>query len=173
MLWCSHQRECKSSTCACCTKWIRHIRSWCKKCGSLDSIVGDAFHNMWSRTWTWKCRRKSATVRRALCVGKAAGRDFREHLRPWMLCLNSKFCSADPDIWIWPAIKSYGNEHFECVLLCAGDALVASENTMIMTYFMRRRISCIRKFQVCPNRQMRKEFWVEAGVYRTSDVSLW
>ena len=45
-----------------------------------------------------------------------------------MLHLNSKSCSADPDGWRWPAIKSDGNEHFECVLLCADYALVASEN---------------------------------------------
>ena len=51
-----------------------------------------------------------------------------------MLHLNSKSCSADPDVWMWPAIKSDGNDHFECVLLCTDDALVASENAMSMPY---------------------------------------
>ena len=51
---------------------------------------------------------KRAIARRVLYGGKTYGRDFREHLRPCMLHLNSKSCSADPDVWRWPAIKSDG-----------------------------------------------------------------
>ena len=64
----------------------------------------------------------------ALCRGKAAGRDFRNHLRSCMSHLNFKPSLADPDVWMQPAIKSDRNEYHEYVLLYADDALVMSEN---------------------------------------------
>ena len=45
-----------------------------------------------------------------------------------MSYLNSKSCFADPDVWMWPTIKSDGNDHYAHVLLHADYALVASEN---------------------------------------------
>ena len=42
--------------------------------------------------------------------------------------LNFKSFLTDPDVWIQPAIKSDGNEHYECVLLYVDNRLVASEN---------------------------------------------
>ena len=59
---------------------------------------------------------------------KAAGRDFRNHLRSCMEFLNFKSCLADPDVWMRPAIKSDGNTYYEYILLYVDDALVASEN---------------------------------------------
>ena len=35
-------------------------------------------------------------------------------------------CLADPDVWIRLAMKANGQEHYEQVLLCADDPLVAS-----------------------------------------------
>ena len=60
--------------------------------------------------------------------GKDAGRDFRDHLRSYISHLNFKSFLADPDVYMRPEIKSYGNEHYEHVLLCTDDVLVASEN---------------------------------------------
>ena len=60
--------------------------------------------------------------------GKAAGRDFRNHLRSCMHFLNFKSCPADPDVWMRPAIKSDGSTYYDYVLLYTDDALVISEN---------------------------------------------
>ena len=68
-------------------------------------------------------------MRRGLYGGKAAGRDFRKHVRSCMPHLNFICCLADPCIWIWPANNSDGNEFYEHVLLHTYDALLASENS--------------------------------------------
>ena len=60
--------------------------------------------------------------------GKAAGRDFRNHLRDCMRHLKFKPCLADPDIWMRPATKADGTEYYEFVLLYVDDALCISEN---------------------------------------------
>ena len=72
---------------------------------------------------------KRALIKRALCGGKAAGRDFRNHLRSCMKHLGFTACLADPDVWMRPAIKSDGSSHHQCVLLCTDDALVVTEDT--------------------------------------------
>ena len=64
----------------------------------------------------------------ALYGGKAAGRDFRNHLCSCMEFLNFKSCLADPDVWMRPVIKSNGNTYYEYILLYVDDALVVSEN---------------------------------------------
>ena len=64
---------------------------------------------------------KVALIRRALHGGKAAGRDFRNHLRDCMKFLEFESCKADPDVWMRLAIKDDGSEHCECALLCLGD----------------------------------------------------
>ena len=64
----------------------------------------------------------------ALYGGKAAGRDFRNHLCSCMEFLNFKSCLADPNVWMRPAIKSDGNTYYEYILLYVDDALVVSEN---------------------------------------------
>ena len=69
-----------------------------------------------------------ALIHRALYGGKAAGRDFRNHLCSCMEFLNFKSCLADPDVWMRPAIKSDGNTYYEYILLYVDDALVVSEN---------------------------------------------
>ena len=54
---------------------------------------------------------KKALIRRALYGGKAAGRDFRNHLRSCMSHLHFKPCLADLDVWMRPAIKLDGMEY--------------------------------------------------------------
>ena len=71
---------------------------------------------------------QTALIHRALYSGKAAGRDFRNHLCSCMEFLNFKSCIADPDMWMRPAIKSDGNTYYEYILLYVDDALVVSEN---------------------------------------------
>ena len=69
-----------------------------------------------------------ALIHRALYSGKAAGRDFRNHLCSCMEFLNFKSCLADPNVWMRPAIKSDGNTYYEYILLYVDNALVVSEN---------------------------------------------
>ena len=71
---------------------------------------------------------KVALVHGALCGGKSAGKDFRNHLRSCMHFLHFQSCPADPDVWMRPALKSDGSTCCECVLICTDDALVISEN---------------------------------------------
>ena len=71
---------------------------------------------------------QTALIHRALSGGKAAGRDFRNHLCSCMEFLNFKSCLADPDVWMRPAIKSDGNTYYEYILLYVDDVLVVSEN---------------------------------------------
>ena len=70
---------------------------------------------------------KIAVIRRAIYGGKAAGRDFRNHLRSFMEHLGFTVFLADPDVWMRPAIKSSGQEYYEYVLLYTDDALVVSD----------------------------------------------
>jgi hypothetical protein len=37
-------------------------------------------------------------------------------------------CPADPDVWMRPAKRSDGSDHYEYILLYTDDALVISEN---------------------------------------------
>ena len=69
-----------------------------------------------------------AIIHCALYGGKAAGRDFRNHLRSCMEFLNFKSCLADPGVWMRQAIKSDGNTYYEYILLYVDDTLVVSEN---------------------------------------------
>ena len=71
---------------------------------------------------------RAALIHHALYGGKAAGRDFRNHLCSCMEFLNINSCLADPDMWMRPAIKSDGNTYYEYILLYVDDALVVSEN---------------------------------------------
>ena len=58
---------------------------------------------------------------------KAAGRDFRNHMRSCVEHLGFTACLADPDIWMRPATKSNGREHYEHVLSCTDYALQMSD----------------------------------------------
>jgi hypothetical protein len=51
---------------------------------------------------------KRALIHRALYGGKAAGRDFRNHLRSCMCHLGYTPCLADPDVWMRPAKQPEG-----------------------------------------------------------------
>ena len=71
---------------------------------------------------------QTALIHCALYGGKAAGRDFRNHLHSCMEFLNFKSCLADPDVWMRLAIKSDGNTYYKYILLYVDDTLVVSEN---------------------------------------------
>ena len=71
---------------------------------------------------------QTALIHCALYGGKAAGRDFRNHLCPCMEFLNFTSCLTNPDVWMRPAIKSDGNIYYKYVLLYVDDALVVSKN---------------------------------------------
>ena len=60
---------------------------------------------------------KVALILRALYGGKAAGRDFRNHLRSCMRHINFESCPADPDVWMRPAMKADGSSYYEYILL--------------------------------------------------------
>jgi Reverse transcriptase (RNA-dependent DNA polymerase) len=66
---------------------------------------------------------KRAKIHRALYGGKAAGRDFRNHLRSCMLHLGYETCRADPDVWMRKATKPDGTSCYEYILLYVDDAL--------------------------------------------------
>ena len=70
---------------------------------------------------------KVALIHRALYGGKAAGRDYRNHLRTCMQHLNFTSCPADPDVWMRPAMKADGSSYYEYILLYVDDALCISE----------------------------------------------
>ena len=72
---------------------------------------------------------QTALIHCELYGGKAAGRDFRNHLHSCIEFLNFKSCLADPNVWMRPAIKSNGNTYYEYILLYVDDTLVVSENT--------------------------------------------
>ena len=71
---------------------------------------------------------KVALIHRALYGGKAAGRDFRNHLHSCMQHLDFVSCPADPDIWMRPAKMADGMRYYEYILLYTDDALVISDN---------------------------------------------
>jgi Reverse transcriptase (RNA-dependent DNA polymerase) len=72
-----------------------------------------------------------ALIHRALYGGKAAGRDFRNHLRSCMRHLDFFPCLADPDIWMRPAKHSNGQDYYEYVLLYTDDELVIAKNANV------------------------------------------
>ena len=55
---------------------------------------------------------KRALIKRALYGNKAAGRDFRNHLRSCMEHLQYLPCLADPDLWMRKAIKRSSGEEY-------------------------------------------------------------
>ena len=55
---------------------------------------------------------KRALIVRATCGGKAAGRDFRNHLRSYVSFLNVKTCISGPDVRMRPNVKSYSAKHY-------------------------------------------------------------
>ena len=71
---------------------------------------------------------RKALIRRALYGGKAAGRDFCNHLCECMNHLQFQSCKADPDVWMRKAVKGDGSDYWEYVLLYTDDALVVSEH---------------------------------------------
>ena len=93
--------------------WAADIRNACLQAPSSQKdciICGEEFglENVGKR----------ALMTRALHGGKAAGRDFRNHLRHCMRHLNFEACLADPDVWMRPALKADGTKYCECALLC-------------------------------------------------------
>ena len=72
--------------------------------------------------------KKRAVITRALYGNKAAGADFRNHLRDCMELLNYFPCKADPDLWMREAVKDNGDKYYEYVLLYVDDALAIGEH---------------------------------------------
>ena len=72
--------------------------------------------------------KKRAIVTRALYGNKAAGADFRNHLRECMQLLGYDSCKADPDLWMRAAVKDNGEKYYEYMLLYVDDALAVSEH---------------------------------------------
>ena len=70
---------------------------------------------------------KRAVITRALYGNKAAGADFRNHLRECMKHLGYESCLADPDLWMRMAKKDNGDSYYEYLLLYVDDALAISE----------------------------------------------
>ena len=68
-------------------------------------------------------------VKIAIYGGEFAGRDFRNHLRLCMSHLNFTLCLVDPEVWMRPNIRSYGQCQYEFALLCADDVLAVGKNT--------------------------------------------
>ena len=71
--------------------------------------------------------KKRAVVTRALYGNKAAGADFRNHLRECMDLMGYVSCLADPDLWIRKAVKDCGEEYYEYILLYVDDAMAIGE----------------------------------------------
>ena len=119
---------------------------------------------------------KKALIRRALYGGKAAGRDFRNHLRSCMIHLGFTSCPADPDVWMQPKIKSDGKEYYEYCLLYTDDALVVSEEgeavlrNEIGKYFELKESSIgpPNIYLVCKMRKVTLDNGVEAWAFGSS-----
>jgi len=112
---------------------------------------------------------RKALIRRALYGSKAAGRDFRNHLRDCMKHLNFESCKADPDVWMRKAIKSDGTEYWEYVLLYTDDALVVSENG---EHVLRRELGNyfeLKEESIGPA-QSRIDFWCQSLVLQLFSV---
>jgi hypothetical protein len=75
---------------------------------------------------------KVALILRALYGGKAAGKDFRNHLRSCMRHINFVSCPADPDVWMRPAKRSDGSDYYEYILLYTDDVLMLSEQAELV-----------------------------------------
>ena len=71
---------------------------------------------------------KKALIRCVLYRGKAAERDFRNHLRSYIHHFGFVLYNNYPDLQILTAKKSYVSEYWEYELLYTDDALVVSEN---------------------------------------------
>jgi Reverse transcriptase (RNA-dependent DNA polymerase) len=71
---------------------------------------------------------KRAKIHRALYGGKAAGRDFQNHLGECMCHLGYSSCLADPDVWMQAATKPDGATCYKYVLLYVDDALAIGVN---------------------------------------------
>ena len=93
---------------------------------------------------------RMALIHCALYGGKAAGRDFRNHLRSCMEFLNFKSCLADPNVWMRPAIKSDGNTYYEYILLYVDDSLVVSENAESILHNELRRYFHLKEELIGP-----------------------
>ena len=80
-------------------------------------IAGDEF-----------CHKKGKifTVARAPCGLKSASAAFQSSMAKKLDEVNFVSSTADPDVWLRPAIKSDGSEHCEHVLCCVDDILATS-----------------------------------------------
>jgi len=80
-----------------------------------------------------------ALIHRALYGGKAAGRDFRNHLRACMRHLGFESCPADPDVWMRKAVKPDGTKVWEHVMAYVDDICAACLDPQRFMDFMESR----------------------------------
>ena len=66
-------------------------------------------------------------MKRALYGGKAAGKDFRNHLRDCMRHLGFKSSLADPDVWMREVVTAEGTEYWEYILLYTDNVRLISD----------------------------------------------
>ena len=69
-----------------------------------------------------------ARIVRALYGLKSSGAAFRNHLRDCMSHLKYTSCSADPDVWLRPAVHNDGSTYYEYLLLYVDDVLAISKH---------------------------------------------
>ncbi len=69
---------------------------------------------------------KVALIKRALYGGKSTGSDFWHHLMTCMTFLSFESCEGYPEAWQRKAAKHNGENYWEYMLLCVGDALLCS-----------------------------------------------
>jgi hypothetical protein len=74
------------------------------------------------------CENQYAIIVRALYGLKSSGAAWRAHLASTMQELNFISCLADPDVWLRPAQKADGTEHYEYVLIYTDDFLCISSD---------------------------------------------
>ena len=125
----------------------------------LQAPTSEKYYIICGPEWGLENVGKVAIIVRAIYGGKAAGRDFRNHLRDCMEHLGFQACLADPDVWMRPAVKSNGIEYYEYVLLYTDDALVISENAEAI---IRRQIG--KYFRVKPNSIGPPKIYLGGGV---------
>ena len=75
---------------------------------------------------------KIVVICRATCGGKAAGRDFRNHLRSCIEHLGFTVCLDYPDFLTRPEIKSSGQACYEYVILHMDDASIVSDKAKVI-----------------------------------------
>ena len=87
----------------------------------MDGITGPEFRPEQGKNMIVVC---------ALYGLKSASASFRSFMVKKLDKLGFQSSKADLDIWLWPTIKSDGDEYYECVRLYVDDVMTASHNAL-------------------------------------------